>query len=234
MGWKSSRENKKDNRKITMKLKDIPAEERPREKLLREGVEALTNEELFAVILGTGTKKEDVMSISRKIISQYGNISKFSSLKAKDLMQMFELPQVKALQVLAVMELGKRLFGMHNEPILNSPDKVYEYARDMAFLKKEVVRGIYLDTRGKVVHDEVLFIGSLTEATIHPREILKPAIVHSAYSFILLHNHPSGDPTPSKKDIEITKKIKKAARIMGIELLDHIIITSSGYRSVEV
>ena len=217
-----------------MKVKDMPNEERPREKLLKMGVEALTNEELLAVILGTGTKKEDVMSISRKVISQYGNISKYSTLKAEDLINMYHLPTVKALQILSVMELGKRLFGTHYDVILNSPDKVYDYARDMAFLKKEVVRGIYLDTRGRVVHDEVLSVGTLSESLIHPREVLKPAIVHSAFSFILVHNHPSGSLEPSEADIEITKRIKKASKIMDIKLLDHIIISSSGYRSIEI
>ncbi len=215
-----------------MKLRDMPVEERPREKLMREGAENLSNEELLAVILGTGTRKEDVMSISRKIISQYGNISRYSTLKAKDLMEIFSVPQVRALQIVAVMELGKRLFGSHDEIILNSPEKVYEYARDMAFLKKEVVRGIYLDTRGRIIHDEVLFIGSLSETTVHPREILKPAIIHSAFSFILVHNHPSGNPEPSRADIEFTEKIKEAAKIMDIKFLDHIIIGSSGYRSI--
>ncbi len=217
-----------------MKVKDMPNEERPREKLLKMGVEALTNEELLAVILGTGTKKEDVMSISRKVISQYGNISKYSTLKAEDLINMYHLPTVKALQILSVMELGKRLFGTHYDVILNSPDKVYDYARDMSFLKKEVVRGIYLDARGRVVHDEVLSVGTLSESLIHPREVLKPAIVHSAFSFILVHNHPSGSLEPSEADIEITKRIKKASKIMDIKLLDHIIISSSGYRSIEI
>ena len=215
-----------------MKLRDMPVEKRPREKLIREGAENLTNEELLAVILGTGTRKEDVLSISRKIISQYGNISRYSTLKPKDLMNIFSIPKVRSLQIVAVMELGKRLFGKHYEIILNSPEKVYEYARDMAFLKKEVVRGIYLDTRGRVIYDEVLFIGSLSETTVHPREILKPAIVHSAYSFILVHNHPSGDPTPSKADIEFTEKIKDAAKILDIKFLDHIIIAQTGYRSI--
>ena len=217
-----------------MKVKDMPNEERPREKLLKMGVEALTNEELLAVILGTGTKKEDVMSISRKVISQYGNISKYSTLKAEDLINMYHLPTVKALQILSVMELGKRLFGTHYDVILNSPDKVYDYARDMSFLKKEVVRGIYLDARGRVVHDEVLSVGTLSESLIHPREVLKPAIVHSAFSFILVHNHPSGSLEPSEADIEITKRIKKASKIMDIKLLDHIIISPSGYRSIEI
>ena len=215
-----------------MKIQDMPLEKRPREKLFKEGAKNLSNEELLAVILGRGTRKEDVMSISRRLISQYGNISQYSTMSVKEVMEAFSIPKIHAMQVVAVMELGKRIFGHFKDVILNSPESVFEYAQDMAYLKKEIVRGLYLDTRGKLIHDEVISMGSLTETTIHPREVLKPAIIHSAYSFILVHNHPSGDPQPSAADIEFTEKIQEASRIMDIKLLDHIIIGKGSFESL--
>ncbi len=215
-----------------MKIRDIPEEKRPRERLLKEGAGALSNEELLAVILGRGTRKEDVISIARRLITQYGNISQYSAMSVKEVMEAFSIPKIHAMQVIAVMELGKRIFGHFKDVILNSPEGVFKYAQDMAYLKKEIVRGLYLDARGRLIHDEVISMGSLTETTIHPREVLKPAIVHSAYSFILVHNHPSGDPQPSAADIEFTTKIRDASCIMDIKFLDHIIIGKGTYKSL--
>ena len=223
----------KSNKSYKLRIRDLPEEEKPREKLRKYGPASLKNYELMAVILGKGTKREGILELSKRIMSQYGDQAVFSRGDVDTLEKVLSLSPVQACQVVAAFELGKRLFGRPSEVFLRSPEEVFEYAKDMARLKKEHLRGLYLDTRNKLIRDEVIAIGTLNTSLAHPREIFHPAIESHAAAIILVHNHPSGDPLPSKDDIELTKQVHEASKIMEIDVLDHVIIGSQNYCSLK-
>ena len=223
----------KSNTPYRLRIRDLPEEEKPREKLRKYGPASLKNYELMAVILGKGTKREGILELSKRIMSQYGDQAVFSRGDVDTLEKVLSLSPVQACQVVAAFELGKRLFGRPSEVFLRSPEEVFEYAKDMARLKKEHLRGLYLDTRNKLIRDEVIAIGTLNTSLAHPREIFHPAIESHAAAIILVHNHPSGDPLPSKDDIELTKQVHEASKIMEIDVLDHVIIGSQNYCSLK-
>ncbi len=223
------------NNSDVYKLKDLPAEYKPREKMIKHGVQSLSLIELVAVLLGTGTKKEDVMSISARLIQEYGtSVLSGTKKSVSDTAREFDIPESKVCQILAVGEIGKRLFSKNISGLatLRTPEDVYEYTRDMHNLPKEQLRGLYLDTHHKVIHDEVLSIGTVNASMVHPREVFKPAIEYSAAAVILVHNHPSGVSTPSQSDIFITEQIVEAGKVLGISLLDHVVVTRDGFASV--
>jgi len=223
----------KSNTSYRLRIRDLPEEEKPREKLRKYGPASLKNYELMAVILGKGTRKEGILELSKRIMSQYGDQAVFSQGDVDTLKKVLSLSPVQACQVVAAFELGKRLFGRSTEIFLRSPEEVFEYAKDMARLKKEHLRGLYLDTRNKLIRDEVIAIGTLNASLAHPREIFHPAIESHAAGIILVHNHPSGDPSPSNDDIELTMQVYEASKIIEIDVLDHVIIGSRDYRSLK-
>lgn len=220
-----------------LKIKDLPQELKPREKMISFGPTSLTLVELLSIVLVSGTKKEDVMSIASRIVHEYGK-SALSSIdrSPEDLVRELDIPLVKACQIIAAGELGRRLFHKNTQglPTLRTPEDVYEYVRDMHNMPKEQLRGIYLDTHHKVIHDEVLSLGTINANIIHPREVFKPALQYGAAAFILVHNHPSGVSTPSVSDIQITEQIVLAGKLLGISLLDHLVVTKEGFSSVPV
>ncbi len=219
--------------KAQTRVSELPEEEKPREKLRKHGPTSLKNYELIAVILGRGTKKEDVLSVSQRIMAQYGNQAIFSEGDVEKLEATQGLSPVKACQVVASFELGRRLFERQHELFLRSPEEVFEYVRGMTRLKKEHLRGLYLDTRNKLLKDEIISIGTLNESLGSPREVFAPALQAPAAAIILVHNHPSGDPSPSKDDIELTKRVVQAGEILEIEVLDHVIIGNERYTSLK-
>lgn len=221
-------------RRYVLRIKDLPSDEKPREKLKRLGPETLTTSELVAVILGTGTKKEGVLSISSRLIKEYGERSLVSQRDVAAFAAECDIPLTKAMQIVACSELGRRFFQerVHGLAVLRTAREVYEYAQDMRSLPKEHLRGIYLNTHHRVIHDEVISMGTVNTNIIHPREVLKPAIEHGAAALILMHNHPSGIVTPSDADIEITKQLVTAGKIIGIHILDHVIVGKDGFASV--
>jgi DNA repair protein RadC len=221
------------NKPYRLSIRDLPEEEKPREKLKKYGPASLKNYELMAVILGKGTRREGILELSKRIMSQYGDQAVFSQGDVDTLEKVLSLSPVQACQVVATFELGKRLFMKPPEVFLRSPEEVFEYAKDMARLKKEHLRGLYLDTRNKLIRDEVIAIGTLNASLAHPREIFHPAIESHAAAIILVHNHPSGDPSPSKDDIELTEQVYKASRIIEIDILDHVIIGGQDYCSLK-
>lgn len=221
------------NTPYRLRIRDLPEEKKPREKLRKYGPASLKNYELMAVILGRGTKREGILELSKRIMSQYGGRAVFSQGDVEALERVLRLSPVQACQVVAAFELGKRLFAKPTEVFLRSPAEVFEYARDMVRLTKEHLRGLYLDTRNKLIRDEVIAIGTLNSSLAHPREILHPAIESHAAAFILVHNHPSGDPLPSKDDTELTRQVYEASGIMEIDMLDHVIIGSRDYCSLK-
>lgn len=215
------------------RIRDLPEEEKPREKLRKHGPAALKNHELIAVILGSGTRKEGILELSQRIMSQYGNQAIFSEGDVGKVEKVLGLSPVRACQVVAAFELGRRLFGRQYEVFLRSPEEVFQYARDIARLKKEHFRGLYLDTRNKLLKDEIISIGTLNTSLAYPRDVFSPALENHAAAVILIHNHPSGDPSPSKDDIELTKRIYQASKILEIDFLDHVIIGDERYVSLK-
>ncbi len=216
-----------------LRIRDLPEEKKPREKLRKYGPASLKNYELMAVILGKGTRREGILELSKRIMSQYGNQAVLSRGNVDILEKVLGLSPVQACQVVAAFELGKRMFGRTTEVFLRSPEEVFEYTKDMARLKKEHLRGLYLDTRNKLIRDEIIAIGTLTASLAHPREIFHPAIESHAAAILLVHNHPSGDPLPSDDDIELTKQVHEASKIVEIDVLDHVIIGSQNYYSLK-
>lgn len=215
-------------------IRDIPNEQKPREKLLREGPSVLSVSELWAVVLNLGTKKEDVLSMSNRILKEYGEKSITRETNPKTLAKELSLPIGKATQIVAVIELGKRLFERNptGAKIIRTANDVYEYTKNMWDLPKEHLRGIYLNSHYKVIHDEVISIGTIDANIVHPREVFRPALEYAAAAVILVHNHPSGNLEPSSDDLFITEQLVNAGKLLGIDLVDHVIVSSQGFKSI--
>lgn len=220
-------------KKYVLRVKDLEEEEKPREKLLKYGPEALSSHELLAIIFNTGTKKEGVLEMSSRILQEYGEKSIIGQTDPKRLEKDLDIPQVRACQIVACFALGKRFFKETKGTVtIRTAKDAFNYLKDMRELPKEHLRGLYLNSRYRLVHDEVISIGTLTSNIIHPREVFKPALEYSAVAVILAHNHPSGSTKPSKEDIEITEQLIGAGKILGVDLLDHIIITKNKFASI--
>ncbi len=223
-------------RTYILKLRDLPPEEKPREKLLALGAPALSVAELIEVVLGTGTRKEDVRAMAERILREYGERSLVGNVNPKTLSDDLQIPIGKALQIAACAELGRRFFQKNERGIatIRTPDDVFEYLKDMRDLSKEHLRGLYLNNQHKIIHDEVISIGTIDTNIVHPREVFKPALEYSAVAVILAHNHPSGSLEPSDADVEITKQLVESGKIMGIQLLDHVIVTKDAFASIPI
>lgn len=223
------------DKKYVLRLRDMPAEEKPREKLMKYGPATLSVAELLAVILNVGTKKEDVLAMSRRLLKEYGDSVVVTQKDPAKLRELLDIPLGKACQLVACFELGRRLFearGVRKPITIRTASQVYEYLKDMRDLPKEHLRGLYLDNHYQLIHDELISIGTLTSNVVHPREVFRPALEHSAAAVILAHNHPSGIPKPSDADLTITAQIIEAGRVLGISVLDHVIIAKTKYESV--
>ncbi len=223
------------DRPYVLKLRDLPAEEKPREKLVQFGPASLSVVELFAIILGVGTKKEDVLAMSRRLMKEYGENAVLTQKDPKKLSEFVGIPFAKACQVVACLELGKRFFEVsaHGKPVvIRTPGQAFEHLKDMKDLTKEHLRGLYLDNHYQLIHDEVISIGSVTANIVHPREVFRPALEYAASAIILAHNHPSGVTKPSDADLAVTQQIVEAGKIVGIAILDHLIIAKDKYESI--
>lgn len=223
-------------RQYAYRIKDMPSEDKPREKLLAHGPASLALSELVAILLGSGTTKEDVLSMSSRIVRDYGERALAAQYDPQKLAADLDIPIGKAMQIVACAELGRRFFQRraHGLSVIRSAKDVFTYLKDMQTLPKEHLRGLYLNTHHRVIHDEVISIGTINSNLIHPREVFKPAIDHGAAGVILAHNHPSGITTPSEADIDITERVIAAGRVIGIPLIDHIIIGKNRFASIEV
>ena len=225
----------REEKPYILKLREMPTEAKPREKLLKYGPNSLSIQELIAIILGTGTVKEDVMEMSARMIKEYGERSLSSHINPKAMAKDLNIPLVKAIVISACAELGRRFFEKNTmgPAVIRTAADVYKYAQDMRGLPKEHLRGIYLNTHHRVIHDEVLSIGTLNSNLVHPREVFKPAVEYGAAAVILVHNHPSGSAKPSQADIEITNQLVEAGKLLGINLVDHVIVTAESFTSIE-
>jgi DNA repair protein RadC len=216
---------------------DLPRSERPRERLLKLGSEALSAQEILALILGRGVKGESVIEISQKLLRRFGNLKGVANASVKELMQISGIGPAKAAQIKAALELSKRLeadAGESPKPILKSPEDVVAEVRSrLKGKKKEHFLVLCLDTRNRLIDCKLVSIGSLDTSIVHPREVFKEAVSSCAASVIFAHNHPSGDPEPSKEDVELTRRLVKAGEIIGIDVLDHIIVCDKSYVSLK-
>ncbi len=220
--------------RYVLRVKDLEEGQKPREKLLNLGVDSLNLEELIAIILGTGTRKEEVLSMARRIAKDYGEKALSVEKNPTKITTALDVPEGKATQIIAAVELGRRLYlKKKGLPVYLRTDlQAYQHLSSMGNLEKEHLRGLYLNSRYQIIHDEVISVGSLTASIIHPREVFLPALEKGAVAIIIAHNHPSGDPSPTKADIEITAQLKSAGKLLGIELIDHLIIAQNKYQSI--
>lgn len=208
-------------------IKNIPISERPRERFIKYGKENLQTSELISIILNTGTKDKSVIELSNNIIQNVNDINELKELSFNKLMKIDGIGKVKAIKLLSAIELGKRVYydkKMDNIK-MNSAEKVYEYMKhELLNKKQEYFYALYLDTKKNLIDMKLLFIGTINRSIVHPREIFKYAYLLSASTIICVHNHPSGDTTPSKEDILFTKSIIEIGKIQDIKIVDHIII----------
>lgn len=218
-----------------MKIREIQIDERPREKLQAFGAGALSEKELLAIIINTGTKEDSSIDLGRKIIEKAKSVRGLADLTLEDLTSIKGIGPAKAAKIYAALELSRRISKSRgvSEYKVDSPESIANiYMEELRYLKKEVVKLLLLDTKGAIVGDVLLSEGSLNASIVHPREVYREAIIRSANKLIIVHNHPSGDPSPSEQDIQITKRLQDAGLIMGVDLLDHIIIGDGEFNSL--
>ena len=221
----------------TTLIKDMPSDMRPREKLAKLGAEQLNDHELLAIILGNGTRETSALELANQLLSTYDGLRHLQDKSIEELTQVKGVGEAKAVAIKAALEIGRRIArDVETKFLIRSPQDVQEFAdavliQAMRDYDREHFLVIYLDRKGGVITEENVSVGGLHSSIVHPREVFKTAVKRSAASIILAHNHPSGDPSPSRQDIEITLRLLEAGRIMGIEILDHVIIGENGYCS---
>jgi len=210
------------------RIKDLPKIERPREKLISKGTQNLKDEELLAILLRTGREGKNVLELARQVLTKYPK-KRLLKMQYEDLIKIKGINSAKACTILAAIELVKRALekGEETLPIIRSTKDVIAQAVYMRDKTREHLMTIYLNARNEMIFKKPMFIGTLNANLVHPREIFQEALKQNAASVILVHNHPSGDPEPSQDDLEITKRILEAGKIMGIDVLDHVIITKN-------
>ncbi len=210
------------------KIKEIPQVDRPREKFLKKGPDALSKSDLLAIMLGSGIKGKNVKQLSEQIIKISGK--NFLNTSVENLLKITGIGQSKALQIVAAISLVKRFYEEERvgEIVIRNSQSVFSLVYDLKDKKKENLLCLYLNARNALIKKEIISIGLLDKSLVHPREVFSPAIELSAASIALVHNHPSGDPTPSEKDIEVAKKISEAGELMGIPVIDFLIVASGG------
>lgn len=220
--------------RYVLRVRDLPIEDKPREKLLRHGVASLTMAELVAVLWGVGTRKEDVLEMSRRVLKEYGERAILYETDPQKLADVLSIPVNKAYQLVVGLELGRRYFDRRGErPVfVRTSRQAWQYLSDMGTLRKEQLRGLYLNSRYQLIYEETISVGSITANIVHPREVFQPAIERGAVAVIIAHNHPSGNVEPTDADKEVTGQLQAGGMILGIELLDHLIISRDTYKSL--
>ena len=213
-----------------MKIKDLPKVDRPREKLEKYGAGKLSNSELLAILLRTGSKGVNVVELSHKILNKFGGDG-LPKATVQELKNTFGLGAAKACEIAACFELGRRLLQNKKSTLILSPQDVWGELKDIRDNKKEHFVVFFLDSRSQEIKREVISIGSLNANLVHPREVFEPAIAASAAQIIVAHNHPAGNPSPSQEDLDITKQLVNGGKILGIELSDHVIVSKTNFFS---
>lgn len=217
-------------------IRDIPDDDRPRERFIKHGPESLSNHELIAILIQTGSKNESVLTLANRLLAHFDGLRLLKDASLDELKTLNGIGTAKAIQLLAAIELGRRVSNLaySDRYCVRSPEDAAKYMmNEMRFLSQEHFVCLYLNTKNQVMHKQTIFIGSLNASIVHPREVYKEAFRRSAASIICLHNHPSGDPSPSREDIEVTKRLVECGKIIGIDLLDHIIIGENKFVSLK-
>ena len=209
-----------------LKIREMPQDERPREKLATHGASALTDPELLAILLRTGVAGTNVIEVARNLLAKYGSLSGLSRCTVEELSRERGVKLAKAVQLVAAFGLGQRLAKETlTKQKLDSPEVIHALVgAEMRMLRKESLRVVLLDTRYHLIRTEEVSLGSINESIAHPRDVFRPAVISSAYAVIVVHNHPSGDASPSQTDHSLTRRLAEAAELLQIKLLDHIII----------
>jgi DNA repair protein RadC len=215
-------------------IKDLPKQERPRERLVKYGVSALSIQELIAIVIRTGSRSFSALDLAREIVGLGGTLAELQDKTVTELAAIKGMGLAKAVTLLAAIELGRRVTDYHAErEHIGSPTDVYQLLKgELTGLKQEVLYALYLDLKMNLIAAKKIYVGSLNQSLIHPREVFKYAVKHSAYQLILVHNHPSGDPAPSEEDIAITKKFIEIGELMQIRVADHIVVGDGRYVSI--
>lgn len=218
-----------------MMVRDYPPEERPRERMIKQGADKLSNLELLAILLGTGSKDESVFQLASRVLNEVHHVRRLSEVSVEELIKIKGIGCAKAVQIKAGVELGRRVTQKQSERLaIGSPQDASSYLMETIGLdQQEKLFCLYLNTKNEIIFEKVVFIGSLNASIVHPREVYKEALKWSAASIIVAHNHPSGDPTPSHEDIKVTKRLVEAGLILGIECLDHLVIGDGRFVSLK-
>ena len=212
----------------SLTINELPEDERPRERLIAHGAAALSDSELIAILLRTGVVGANAVDVARQLLAEFGNLGGLARANVKELGRVKGVGPAKAVQLAAAFGLASRLARENVErQAVNTPQQVWDlFGAEMRALPVESLRVVLLDTKLKLIRFEEVFRGSVNECMAHPREIFRPALAHSAYAILVVHNHPSGDPTPSGADQRLTTRLREAAELMQIRLIDHIILGS--------
>ncbi len=217
-------------------IKELPAHDRPRERLYYQGPAALKEEELVAIILRTGTRDRSVLDLARDLLRRYGGLGGLARVGASELRSFNGLGMAKAVELQAALEMGRRLAGLHPEarPYVRSPaDLANLLIPEMAYLEQEHLRVVLLNTKNQVLAAPEVYVGSLNTSVVRVAELFREAIRQNAAALIIVHNHPSGDPTPSPEDVQVTRQVVEAGRLLDIEVLDHLVIGQQRYVSLK-
>lgn len=215
-----------------MKIKDLPSIERPREKLQKYGAGKLSNSELLAILLRTGSKGKSAVEVAGGILRKFGD-TKLADANVQELVKTSGLGPAKACEIVACFELGRRILKERKHGLYMSAEDVWTALQDIRGHKKEHCVVFFLDTRNQEIRRETVSVGTLNANLVHPREVFEAAILHAAAHVVVAHNHPSGNPEPSEEDKKVTARLVEAGKILGIAVLDHIIVTRSGYYSLK-
>lgn len=221
---------------LSYMLRDVPHDERPRERMMRYGAEALSHSELIAILLRTGTKRESAVHLAARILKECGSLRGLVDMSMSELVAIRGIGPAKAVQLRAGIELGRRVSrGGSSDPVtVRRPQDAADYVmEDLKLLRKEHFVCLFLNTKNHIIARETLSIGTLNASLVHPREVFRAAIKHNSASLICIHNHPSGDPTPSPEDISLTKRLMEAGELVGIDVLDHLVIGDGRFVSLK-
>ena len=217
------------------KVKDIVKSERPRERLLLEGVEKLNNEDLLAILIKTGTRDKNVKDLAIEVINKYNGFSNLKNMSISSLKEIKGIGEVKAIELVAALEFGKRIFlekDAHTKKRLINAKDIWIHTKYLFFGKKqEYFYALYFNNKQELISTKKLFVGTINRSVVHPREVFKEAYLLSASSIVCMHNHPSGDINPSIEDINFTKSLFEIGKIQGIPIVDHIIVSDTSYYS---
>ncbi|MFD1065391.1 RadC family protein [Oceanobacillus locisalsi] len=217
-------------------IRDLPTEDRPRERLLKYGADKLSNQEILSILIGSGSKDEPVQLLADRILMHFEGIKLLRDATVEELTAIKGIGIAKSMNILAAIELGKRIssYKSLDAYIIRSPEDGANYVmEEMRNLAQEHFVALFLNTKNQIIHRQTLFIGSLNASIVHPRELFREAVKRSAATILVCHNHPSGDPTPSQEDILITKRLMESGKIIGIEVIDHLVIGNECFVSLK-